>query len=57
MLIYIGKGAFDPRFPARDLSAEEVAELGKEALLATGLYKEPDAKKAAPVSQNKNKEV
>lgn len=57
MLIYIGKGAFDPRYPARDLTSYEVSQYGKEALLATGLYKEPDAKKAAPASQNKNKEV
>ena len=57
MLTYIGKGAFDPRFPARDLNAEEVATFGKDVLLATGLYKEPDAKKTAPVSKNFNKEV
>ena len=56
MLIYIGKGAFDPRFPARDLSAEEVAEFGKDKLLATGLYKEPDAKKTAPASKNNYKQ-
>lgn len=56
MLTYIGNGAFDPRFPARDLSAEEVAMFGKDALLATGLYREPskeaDAKKSAPASKN-----
>ncbi len=57
MLIYIGQGAFQYPYPARDLNAEEVAEFGKEALLATGLYKEPDVKKPAPASQNKNKEV
>ncbi len=52
MLTYIGKGAFDPRFPARDLSAEEVAAFGKDALLATGLYREPDVKKTAPASKH-----
>lgn len=56
MLIYIGKGAFVPIYPARDLSAEEVEKFGKDALLATGLYKEPDVKKTAPASKN-NKEV
>lgn len=55
-LIYVGKGAFDPRYPARDLSAEEVEEFGKEALLATGLYKEPSEKESAQVHNNK-KEV
>lgn len=35
---YIGKGAFCPPFPARDLNDQEVKEYGEEALLATGLY-------------------
>lgn len=56
MLTYIGNGAFQPPYPARDLSAEEVAMFGKDALLATGLYREPskdaDTKKTAPVSKN-----
>jgi hypothetical protein len=56
MLTYIGNGAFDPRFPARDLSAEEVAAFGKDALLATGLYREPDVKKTAPASKTINKQ-
>lgn len=56
MLIYIGHGSFQYPYPARDLSAEEVAEFGKEALLATGLYQEPSEKKPAQVHKN-NKEV
>ena len=56
MLTYIGKGAFDPRFPARDLNAEEVATFGKDVLLATGLYREPDGKKNAQVQKNNYKQ-
>ena len=44
-LIYIGHG-FLPGIPARDLSAEDVKRYGgKEALLATGLYAEPEKPK------------
>jgi hypothetical protein len=39
-LIYIGRGAFQYPYPARDLSANEVKEFGREKLLATGLYQE-----------------
>jgi len=53
MLTYIGKGAFDPRFPARDLTTYEVAQYGKETLLATGLYQEPSEKKSAQTPKNK----
>lgn len=56
MLTYIGNGSFDPRFPARDLSAEEVAAFGKNTLLATGLYKEPSEKKPAQVQKNNYKQ-
>lgn len=47
-LIYIGNGSFFPGMPARDIYADEV-ELrgGKQVLLESGLYKEPEAK-AAP---------
>lgn len=44
MLTYIGGGAFQPPYPARDLTAEEVKEFGEDALLTTGLYiKAPSA--------------
>lgn len=39
-LKYIGKGAFVPPYPARDLSDQEVNDFGKQALLDTGLYEE-----------------
>lgn len=45
-LIYIGRGAFLPGIPARDLSADEVELHGEDALLATGLYAEPRPTKA-----------
>lgn len=38
-LIYIGNGAFLPGVPARDLSAKEADTLGRERLLASGLYR------------------
>lgn len=53
MLLYIGKGSFLPNIPARDLSAEEVSQFGKDLLLASGLYAEPVEKKTV----SKNKEV
>ena len=44
-LKYIGNG-FIPGIPARDLSAEDVKKYGgKEKLLATGLYAEPEKPK------------
>lgn len=50
MLIYVGKGAFLPNIPARDLSDEEVEHYGGEkALVASGLY-EPVS---APVPSKK----
>jgi hypothetical protein len=39
-LIYTGTAAI-PGVPARDLTAEEVKEHGKERLLKSGLYEEP----------------
>ena len=39
-LTYIGKGAFLPDVPARDLTAEEVSQFGKDTLLKSGLYAE-----------------
>jgi hypothetical protein len=39
-LIYIGNGFWQPGYPARDLTEDEVKEFGKDKLLATGLYKE-----------------
>jgi hypothetical protein len=49
MLKYIGGGDALIGVPARDLSNEEVEELGKAALLNSGLYQEikTKAKKAA----------
>lgn len=37
-LKYIGKGAWVPPYPARDLNDQEVKEFGEAELLATGLY-------------------
>lgn len=55
-LIYIGRGAFTPPYPARDLTEDEVAGYGKEALLKTGLYKEPATeKKSEPNKKEKEK--
>lgn len=42
MLKYIGDGAALPEVPARDLSEAEVEQFGKEFLLASGLYAEPE---------------
>jgi hypothetical protein len=48
MLIYVGKGAFIPDIPARDLDADEVKKYGgKAALKKTGLYADPPKKKSA----------
>ncbi len=47
MLRYIGGGAFQPPYPARDLSDDEVEKFGESALLATGLYS-----KSTPLSVN-----
>lgn len=38
MMLYIGKGAFIPDVPARDLTHAEVLFYGVERLLASGLY-------------------
>lgn len=40
---YIGKGAFCPPYPARDLTDEEVQEYGEATLLATKLYENEKA--------------
>lgn len=37
-LRYVGNGAALPDVPARDLSAEEVADYDRKALIASGLY-------------------
>lgn len=55
-LLYVGEGAFVPGVPARNLTNDEVAQHGKEALLATGLYREPSDSKPAQAPKN-NKEV
>lgn len=44
-LTYIGKGAFVPPYPARDLTEEEVRQFGEDVLLATGLYQKTEAGK------------
>lgn len=43
---YIGKGQWLPGVPARDLTADEVKELGRDYLLSTGLYAEEEKKPA-----------
>ncbi len=44
MLKYIGDGAWLPGIPARDLSDQEVIELGgEEPLLQSRIYQKPDA--------------
>jgi len=42
MLKYVGRGAFLIGVPARDLTDEEIEQLGldKKALIKSGLYKE-----------------
>lgn len=41
-LIYIGAGNWLPGIPARDLTVQEVKDLGGEkALIETGLYAKP----------------
>lgn len=52
MLIYIGKGAYLPNIPARDLTSEEVSRFGKKLLLDSGLYAEP----STPKTKASNKE-
>lgn len=44
---YIGKGAFIPGVPARDLSADEIELYNEEILLNSGLYRKRKAKNAA----------
>lgn len=55
-LTYIGFGAFVPPYPARDLTDEEVKQFGKEALLATNLYKEDKGLALPKAKQFNNKE-
>ncbi len=55
MLIYIGKGAFVIGIPARDLTTDEVKEYGRQKLLDTGLYQDPDGKQAALPAKNEDK--
>lgn len=44
-LLYVGKDEFIPGIPARDLFEDEIEKRGgKQALLATGLYREPGPK-------------
>ena len=42
-LIYIGKGFWEG-IPARDLTDEEVKQIGEEKILLTGDYKRPEEK-------------
>ena len=44
-LKYIGDGTAIIGVPARDLTAAEVSEHGRAALLASGLYREYETKK------------
>jgi hypothetical protein len=58
-LIYTGGGYGGslPGIPARDLTSAEVQAYGREALLASGLYREKTANKAVPGgTENKLKE-
>jgi hypothetical protein len=61
---YIGNGSFVVGMPARDLTADEVKQFGRQKLLDTNLYQDPDAKQdtlpekteekaAVPASKNK----
>lgn len=46
-LVYIGRGAFLPGIPARNLDEAEVkAHGGEKALVASGLYEAPPSKPA-----------
>ena len=45
MLKYIGNGAFIAGIPARDLTADEVKQFGKQTLIDSGLYIEAKAKR------------
>lgn len=38
VLRYIGGGAFVPDVPARDLTADDLAERDRKALIKSGLY-------------------
>lgn len=42
-LKYVGRGAFLPDVPARDLTEEEAEQIGEKKLLASKLYKRQDA--------------
>jgi len=44
---YTGKGFSFQGIPARDLSADEVEKIGKEKILASGLYEEVKPKSAS----------
>jgi hypothetical protein len=51
---YVGKGAFHPGIPARDLSDREVKELGCEAdVEASDLYKRESARPKKAVEGDK----
>lgn len=56
-LIYIGKGAFLPNVPARDLTVDEVSKFGLEALLKSGLYQEPLPEQAKWTSLEEELEI
>jgi hypothetical protein len=55
-LIYIGKGAFQYPYPARDLTSDEVKKFGEQTLLATGLYQKPKAAEKPLYSASKKAE-
>ena len=55
-LKYIGKGAFLPDVPARDLSAEEVSKYAVVWLISSGLYDFVDEKPAPRKKAVKAKE-
>lgn len=55
-LIYIGKGAFLPGVPARDLTADEAEKFGRMRLLESGLYKNATPEKPAPAVSDARKD-
>lgn len=53
---YIGNGEWLPGIPRRDLTADEVKELGRDYLLSTGLYAEKEKKPAKKAAAKKDGE-
>ena len=58
MLIYVGKGAFLPGVPDRDLTDEEVKQYGGEAtLIKSGLYEQPKHERATAAKKGEVKDA